>query len=169
MAMSDPDDAATTDAEALRRAHLNHEASIKAVGTIYYLGAALSVLAAILAPAPQGASEARILIGAVFAAFAVAYVVVGWGVRRLRPWSRVAASVVAVPGLLGFPIGTLISLYILYLMLSKKGRMVYSPEYQAVIAATPQIKYGSSFVVWFVLILVLLAIGAIGLPAFLGK
>jgi hypothetical protein len=42
-------------------------------------------------------------------------------------------------GLLGFPIGTLINGYILYLFLSKKGRTVFAPEYQEVIEATPHV------------------------------
>jgi len=163
------DRGARVDAEAVRRAHLKHEASIKSVGTIYYLGAALSILAAVLAPGHADAREARLVLGIVFATLAVAYVVVGWGVRRLKPWSRIGASVIAVPGLLGFPIGTLISAYILYLMLSKKGRTVYSPEYREVIAATPQITYRSTVLIWIFLILILLTIIAIGLPAFLSN
>ena len=75
----------------------------------------------------------------------------------------------AVPGLLGFPIGTIISGYILYLMLSKKGRRVYSAEYQGVIAATPQIRYRSTILIWFFLILILLVVIALGVPAFMGK
>ena len=63
-------------------------------------------------------------------------------------------------GLLGFPIGTLINAYILYLFLSKKGRTIYSPEYQEVIAATPHVKYRTSIVVWILLALVVVLIAA---------
>lgn len=161
--------AAPSEAETTRRAYLGHEAAIKSVGALYYLGAAISLLGAVLAPMPAKEREASIVIGLVLAALAVAYVVVGWGVRRLKPWSRIAASVVAVPGLLGFPIGTIISGYILYLMLSKKGRRVYSAEYQGVIAATPQIRYRSTILIWFFLILILLVVIALGVPAFMGK
>jgi ABC-type multidrug transport system permease subunit len=57
--------------------------------------------------------------------------------------------------MLGFPIGTLINAYILYLFLSKKGRTVFSPGYQEVIAATPDVKYKTSIVVWIFIALVL--------------
>lgn len=163
------DRGARVDAEAVRRAHLKHEASIESVGVLYYLGGALSALAAVLASVPASAREASAALGLVLAALAAAYLVVGWGVRRLKPWSRIGASVIAVPGLLGFPIGTLISAYILYLMLSKKGRTVYSPAYQAVIAATPQIRYRSTVLIWIFIVLILLTIIAIGLPAVLSN
>jgi len=161
--------AAPTGAEALRRAHLKHEAAVKSVGALYYLGATISILAAVIAPMPAAQREGSLTAGLIFAALAVIYIVVGWGVRRLKPWSRAAACVVAVPGLLGVPIGTIVSVYILYLMLSQKGRMVYSPEYQAAIAATPQIKYRSTIIIWFILILIVLAIVALGLPAVVGR
>ncbi|PAW69614.1 MAG: hypothetical protein B9S38_09450 [Verrucomicrobiia bacterium Tous-C4TDCM] len=65
---------------------------------------------------------------------------------------------VAGISLIGFPIGTLIGAYILYLLLGAKGKMVFSPEYQAVIAQTPHIRYRTSKVVWILLGLVLLII-----------
>jgi hypothetical protein len=72
-------------------------------------------------------------------------------------------------GLLGFPIGTAINAYILYLFLSKKGRTIFAPEYQAVIAATPEVKYRTSILVWIFLALLvaLLAFGLLG--SFFGK
>jgi hypothetical protein len=61
-------------------------------------------------------------------------------------------------GLIGFPIGTLISVYFLYLLLSQKGAYVFSPEYAQVIAATPHIQYKTSIVVWIFLGLLLVVI-----------
>jgi hypothetical protein len=77
----------------------------------------------------------------------------GWGVRALRAWGRILGGVLSAIGLLGFPIGTLINGYILYLFLSKKGRTIFSPGYQDVIGATPDIKYRTSVVVWIFLVL----------------
>ena len=37
--------------------------------------------------------------------------------------------------------------YILFLLLSKKGSMVFSPEYQAIIERTPHIQYRTSWIV----------------------
>ena len=67
-------------------------------------------------------------------------------------------------GLIGFPIGTLISAYILYLLGSQKGVQVFSDEYAEVIAATPHIKYRSSKLV-IVLVVLLVALVVIGVVA----
>ena len=61
------------------------------------------------------------------------------GGERIGKRSHLAAAaalVLLVLGLLGFPIGTLISAYGLWLVLSAKGRVVLSPEYAAIVAAT---------------------------------
>jgi hypothetical protein len=111
-----------------------------------------------------GLGVALILVG-----LGVGYAFAGWGVRSLRPWGRIVGCVLAAIGLLGFPIGTLINAYILYLFLSKKGRTIYSPEYQDVIAATPHVKYKTSILVWVFLglLVALLAFGM--LASFFGK
>ena len=54
--------------------------------------------------------------------------------------------------------GTLIGFYMLYLLLSKKGTMVFSPEYKEIIAQTPHMKYKTSPVVWIALGLIVAAI-----------
>ncbi len=68
---------------------------------------------------------AMALLGAVF-------FLLGRGLRRLRRGVRGPTIALAGLGLLGFPLGTLINGYILWLMLSKKGQLVFSPEYAAV-------------------------------------
>ena len=94
----------------------------------------------------------------------------GWAVRALRPGGRILGCVLSGLGLLGFPIGTVINAYILYLFLSKKGRTIFSPEYQDVIAATPHVKYRTSIIVWIFLALVVLLLAvAVLAPMFGGK
>ena len=85
----------------------------------------------------------------------------GLGLRKLKSWARISGIVLSCLGLLGFPIGTLISVYILYLLVSKKGQFVFTDEYQQVMAATPHIKYKTSVVVWIFLglLVVLFLIG----------
>ncbi len=56
--------------------------------------------------------------------------VVARGVRKLAPWARITTIVLAAIGLLGFPVGTLINGYILYLMLSKKGKRIFEDDYR---------------------------------------
>jgi hypothetical protein len=153
------DVAANPEADAIRRAHIGHEASIKAVGILYYLGGAvLTVLAVSMVRADALPAMFLLAVG-------VAQLFAGWGVRGLRRWGRVLGCVLSAIGLLGFPIGTLINAYILYLLLSKKGRTIFAPEYQEVVAATPDVKYRTSIVVWIVLaLLVALVVAAFVLP-----
>jgi hypothetical protein len=71
-------------------------------------------------------------------------------------------------GLLGFPVGTLINGYILFLLFGRKGKTVFSEEYQVVIEQTPHIKYRTPLVVWILLGLVLFVIGAGLIAALIG-
>lgn len=158
-------------AEALRQEHIRHEASIKSAGWLFMLGGALVLFSAAATVIPQltgsGGSRAGIAIGAGFALLAATSIAVGWGLRALRAWARVPAIMLAAVGLLGFPIGTLINGYILWLILSRKGRMVLSAEYAAIVAATPHVRYRTSLVVWIVLaILVLMLVALILAPSF---
>jgi hypothetical protein len=161
------DYSANPEAEAIRKAHISHEASIKAVGILYYLGGALVLVSAFvsLEAVRVGASPVWLLLGLLLAA--VGQLFAGWGVRGFRRWGRVVGCVLSAIGLLGFPVGTLINGYILYLFLSKKGRTIFSAEYQDVIAATPHIKYRTSIIVWiFFGLVVLLVAAAIIVPLF---
>ncbi|WAC19969.1 hypothetical protein OVA24_01075 [Luteolibacter sp. SL250] len=80
----------------------------------------------------------------------------GRGLRKLTPWGRVVGIVVGVVGLAAIPVGPILGIYILYLLLSKKGKMVFSPAYKEVMAATPEVKYKTSIWLWVVLGLVIL-------------
>jgi len=147
------DVSANPEAEAIRRAHISHEASIKAVGFLYYLGGALLTIGGVAslagAQGPSGVAIALLLV-----ALGIGQLFAGGGVRALRSWGRIVGCVLSAIGLLAFPIGTLINGYILYLFLSKKGRTIFAPPYREVIAATPQVKYRTSIVVWIFLALI---------------
>ena len=152
-------------AEEMRKKYLSHEASIKSIGLLYYLGGAaltLAALASVVAFLGGKGDLQTAAVGFFFAIFAVAQIWVGTGLRRLRSWARIPTTILSGIGLLGFPLGTLINGYILYLVLSQKGTTVFSPEYQAVIQQTPHIKYRTSAVVWIILgVVLLLIIGGI--------
>lgn len=142
-------------AEAIRNAHIKHEASIKSVGTLYYLGAILTTLGGLFGLAGAPMADGDTVTSVVMLAGGVGLFFAGSGVRSLRPWGRILGCVLSGIGLLGFPIATLINGYILYLLLSKKGRTIFSPGYQEVIAATPHIKYRTSLLVWIFLALII--------------
>src|SRR5262245_5667853 len=156
-------------AEATRREHINHEASIKAVGVLYYLGGTLIIIGSIATIAGAASDPAGIAIVLLVVLLGAAQLFAGWGVRSFRPWGRIVGCILSGIGLLGFPIGTLINGYILYLFLSKKGRTIFAPEYQAVIAATPHVKYKTSIIVWIFLALVVALIAFAVLAPLLGR
>lgn len=153
--------AAGTSAEAVRREHLSHEASVKGIGFLFLLGGVLMglgvgsvVFANFQTRSPGGTPE--ILIALLLLVLTVLQCWVGFGIRRLRPWARIPGVVFSVLGLLAFPLGTIFSAYFLYLLLSRKGRMVFSAEYAEIMAATPHLKYRTSIWVWVLLIAFLL-------------
>jgi hypothetical protein len=83
----------------------------------------------------------------------------------LQPWVRIPATIVSVLGLAGVPLGTLISLYALWLIHSRKGRLVLSPEYSEIVEATPHIKYRTPIWVWIVLAVLVAGIGLLMVSA----
>jgi hypothetical protein len=157
------------EAEAIRRAHINHEASIKAVGFLYYLGGVLLTVGGVASlPGVQG-GVSRPAIALLLIIVGIGQLFAGWGVRALRSWARIVGCVLSGIGLLAFPIGTLINAYILYLFLSKKGRTIFSSGYQDVITATPHVKYRTSIVVWIFLALIVGLILFAAFGAFFGR
>lgn len=166
-----------TPEEAIRREHLSHEASIRAMGLLFLLGAVLLTLYVVaggfmgvlaLIAIAQGQANADLVgIGILVGIFVLVILItilqwwVGLGLRRLDHRVRTPAIALSALGLLGFPVGTLINGYFLYLLLSKKGKYILTPQYQAIRAATPHIRYRTSIVVWIFLILliVVLAVG----------
>lgn len=100
-------------------------------------------------------------------AISVLYVFIARGLWQLRPWARIVATVLSAIGLIGFPLGTIISAYFLYLLQSKKAAMVFSEDYKRVIAATPHVKYKTSLIAWVLLgllvaLVIVVVIAAIG-------
>ncbi len=158
---------ADSNLEVIRREHLSHEASTQSIGILYFLGGSIVFIASLgllLAPrfANQAATPTAIIY--LFPVLGVLQLVVAYGLRKLKSWARIPAGLISGLGLFAFPIGTLINLYILYLIFSPKGRMVFSSEYRTIIDQTPHIKYQTSIIVKIFLFL-LLAIILLGVVA----
>ncbi len=174
VAVPPPVPAAPADAEAIRREHIKHEASVRSIGSLYLLGTGLLTFAAIAglltlsnAPADSETEGVSVAVSVLLLVFAALYFQVGRWLRALNPKGKTPATILAIIGLLGFPIGTLINAYILYLLNSKKGAVVFSAEYAAVRAATPHIRYKTSIIVWIFLgLLLALFAAALIIPAF---
>ncbi len=152
-------------AERLRAAYLKHEASVRSFGLLYYLGAIVFAAIGVLYVVGgfvhvQGEPVAAVLGGLLLGAIAALNVWVGRGLRALRRSARNVATVFCVLGLIGFPLGTLINGYGLYLLRSKQGAMVFSPEYAAIREATPDMQYKTPTRTWVLLgVIVVLAVG----------
>ncbi|WP_442507873.1 hypothetical protein SH528x_006814 [Novipirellula sp. SH528] len=163
------------DPESIRRHYLSHEASVKSIGTLYLLGAIIMIpVGFFIMLAPLFSQQEELGIRVVMGVMGLLYLSLGLlqgftavSLWKLRPWARIVAIVLSVIGLIGFPIGTLISAYFLYLLLSEKGQMVFSPGYQQVVAQTPHIKYKTSIIVWIFLglLICLIAFGVIAAVA----
>jgi hypothetical protein len=164
---------ASSEAEAIRREHIKHEASIRSIGVLDYLGGGALCFAAIglILMGLSGKANATVpfaaALGFTYLVLGVLGIFLGRGLRNLRAWARITSIVLAVIGLLGFPVGTLINGYILYLLLSKKGQRIFAADYPEIVAATPHIKYRTSMLVWGLLSLVALLIVSLLVAAML--
>ena len=171
-------------AELIRKSHLSHEANIQSFGCLYTFGGILGIIGGLFyaamgvfihasgvpaqmanqnAPVPNANPAAAglfvALMGLVFLAISVANLLAGRSMRTLNPKGKMLAVIVTAIGLLN-PCGIPIAGYLLYLLLSTKGEMVFSDHYKEIIQATPHIKYRTSIIVWiflFILIGVILA------------
>lgn len=156
-----------TDAETIRNLHLKHETSLKGAGLLYLLGAVgvtlslVGMFGAFAFGSSRGSSSVggpEMLMMGLFVLIGVTQFFAGWGLRKLRPWAKVPAAILAGVSMINIPIGTLIGGYILYLLFSAKGKVVLSPEYAEIIAQTPHIRYRTPRWIWITLIIVVLLI-----------
>src|SRR5690242_4662196 len=79
--------------EVIRRQHLTHEASVRAVGTMYYAGSVLWLVFGVffLLSAMRGTDFTPWPLAVVCLTFGVASLVVAWGLRSLQAWAASAA------------------------------------------------------------------------------
>ena len=147
-------------AEEVRRQHLGQEAQIKSIGSLYYLGAIVSIIGVAVALIGKPLRFAPEVVAgiAVTALFIPIQFFVGYGLTHLRNWARIVALVFAFLGLLAFPVGTVICVIVIILLLLKKNTMIFSPEYKEIIAATPHIKRKISIVFKIALVIFALII-----------
>ena len=171
-------------AELIRTSHLSHEANIQSLGCLYLLGGIFGAISGVayvavgigmlcnLIPAMEDqpqmdatvAGVMQIGIGVVTLAMSFLQLYAGRTMQTLNASGKIPAVIISVIGLLGFPCGTMISAFALYLLLSSKGEMVYSPQYKEIVQATPHIRYKTSIIVW-ILLFILLGLIAFGIIA----
>lgn len=150
----------TSEDEAVRRAHIDTEATLKTVGLLYYLAAA-GLAAASWSSLTGGRNDLEsgaLLAGGLMIMFGLGMGFTGYGLRRLRSWARIPTILFSCIGLLGFPMGTLINAIILIRTAGKKGGFVLTPEYHRIISATPHVKRKNSIVAMVLLAILLIAL-----------
>jgi hypothetical protein len=129
---------------------------------LYYFSAAVWLLVGITAFRNPGIGGK--MGGLFMALLAAGFILLGRGLGRLKPQARRPAIILACFGLLGFPIGTIINAYVLYLLCSQSGKVVFCPQYQQVVELTPDIECRTSIVVR-VLFWILIAVLCLGMVA----
>lgn len=153
--MSWPGDADPRPAAAIRRAYLDHEASLRSIGFLYLIGCGLSIgigsFVGLMALGEEYLSGSMLVNSIIIIGLGFMQGMIGSGLRRLKRWTIIPVTLLAVIGLLAIPVGTIINGYILYLIFSSKGAMVFSDEYKEIIRQTPDIRYRTSIVVWIFL------------------
>lgn len=158
------------EAETTRRLYLGHEAAVRSLGSLHYLGAFFG-MTAVLGMIVNLVFNVRVemwpLAGSLIAFFCLMTALngtLGYGLYHLQTWARWTEVVLMVFGTLGslvtialsageprvgliYGFVLLFDCYVLYLLLSTRGTVVFSPGYQAVIEKTPHLKYKTSLIV----------------------
>ena len=162
------EDVLPTPLEAIRRKYLHHEASIRSIGTLYYLPAAFLMMTSIMIALTTLRGE-HILMSLALAiavlALAIGFAALARSIRRLDPRCKVPLVILSCIGLLALGPPTVINGYFLYLVLCEKGTFVLSPNYQEIVRQTPHIKYRTSPIAIAALLTVL---GMIALAVVIG-
>lgn len=133
------------DAVMIRRAHLPHEIIVKCIGAYWIMCTALAgwhVWSYLQSMPDSGIqweeSLTWILILATVVALLKAFTAVY--LMRLARWSTIAATILALTSIWGFSFACIVNLFLLFTLWSKKGRKLYTPFYQQIVAATPEVK-----------------------------
>ncbi len=177
--------------EAIRRKYLSHEASVKSIGSLYYLSGILLIMGCIALGYSIAANQLNmagtfVFVLVIYVGLAVLNFSLGYGLTHLKTWARWVAVVFgclyfviafvqlilsgqsgpeqAGAAFAGLLIPGLIVSYVLYLLVSAKGSYVFSASYQEIIRLTPHIKYKSGCLVKFLLALVIsvICVGVLG-------
>ena len=162
-----------SNAEAIRRAHITLEGTLKAIALLYMpLGA--NCLAAPLFFWPIARDIGPAMLVAMFA-FGALPLLAGIGLWRLKAWSRaVAATPAALLLLSGMSLPlvdgavtvrgvviTIIAVVILTPLLSSKSTFILSPTYHEIVRLTPRVQYPIVVKAVFVVLAVCIALYAI--------
>lgn len=120
---------------------------VKVVGALYIVLSALGILVAIgvgaifgmagMAGAATDGEDAAIalpilgitggLVTAFLLVFSLPGLATGFGLLMFKPWARILGIVLSALQLLGFPVGTAIGIYSLWVLLNKDTERLFAP------------------------------------------
>ncbi len=155
----------TTD-ESLRKQYIAHEASVKSVGLLFFIGAVINILMPLLLLSDGGSKTMPIFTALLLILLGAVQFWVGIGLRRLTKIARIFATIFAAIGLIWVPVGTVIGMYLLYLFWCGAGQVVFSEQYKGLIRRTPRVKNKTSNGMMMLLLVVLLGLLAVGISIF---
>ncbi|MCB1641475.1 MAG: hypothetical protein KDI37_07065 [Xanthomonadales bacterium] len=144
--------------ESERHALIRHEVQLRDAGLLCYCMAALALFLIIRTLLIGELAESALLCTLCLVLLPI-YLVVGRGFRRLDPWVRFPAAVMAFLGLLGQPTGWMV----FSLIRSERGDRVLSPGYRKRFAATPQVHVQRRWSDWRLVFMTSLMVVAIAL------
>ncbi|MCW1883655.1 hypothetical protein OKA04_02875 [Luteolibacter flavescens] len=153
------------DMRAVRARHIQHEASVKAMGILCVLGGVMllgsfafvciEVIAANYLPEPTAT-------GLLFAfGLGTLKLISGIGLGQLQGWSRITASFVVVVSMFAVPIGTAFGIYLLYLLFSPRGGRVFTAGYREIVARTPDMHYRTPRWFWIAIAVMVVLLAAL--------
>jgi type II secretory pathway pseudopilin PulG len=104
---------------------------ITALAILDFIGAAFSLIAGVAAIALSSRAQdteatAVLIVGVAFLVIAVLYTVAGIGLLNLKPYGRILQILLAIVGLLGIPVGTIISILVLVYMFNPGIKVLFS-------------------------------------------
>lgn len=134
----------------LRTPLLKHEERVLGIMYLHYLAAwwqglwgGLLALAQIgvnlrsWAPAPPLDTNLSYLNFALVIVLASLNALIGWGLKRHKPWSRWLGIAVAIPCLIRFPFGTLANSWVLFVLCSPDAKRTLSTGHAEIVRMTP--------------------------------
>ena len=134
-------------AEEIRQKYLQHEAQVRSIALLHWLSGAFLLLfgavmvVGVLNLGPGARFVNVLMFVTIFGGFGITSIAIGNGIIKFRRWARIGSILVAIIGLPRFPFGTVTSGYVLYLLLSAKGRRLFEPDYREIVDATTHIDY----------------------------
>ena len=160
----------------IRREHIATETSLRSFGFLFYLIGGLLVFSfTVVFVVSMSTGQSRVeltdvLVSIVGAGFGILSIYTGYLIRRLSPMARPFATLLGILGLAAIGIGTILAVYLLFLLWCKKGSMVLSERYQEIRRLTPHVKYKTPLYVWIIALLFIgFVVWALATPIFFGS